>query len=117
MDAERLPHIGGFAVDDQTRCVHYHSAEDVVAIKFECCRTYYPCFLCHAEGARHPASVWPVEHWDDHALMCGVCRHEMSINTYLGVTSCPSCGAPFNDGCVAHRHLYFQDDASEAPIR
>lgn len=109
MDDEQDTLLGGLPIDDQTRCVHYHGAEDVVAIKFECCRTYYPCFRCHAETADHAATVWPAAEWDQQALMCGVCRHEMSINTYLGAASCLGCGANFNAGCAAHHHLYFAE--------
>ncbi len=29
--------VKGKLVDDQTRCVHYRSTLDVIAIKFKCC--------------------------------------------------------------------------------
>lgn len=106
-EANRIQ-VAGHPVDNQTRCVHYHSAQDVVAIKFACCGTYYPCFRCHAESAGHQGSVWPASEWNDLALLCGVCRHEMTINAYLGASSCPACGAQFNPGCSAHHHLYFE---------
>lgn len=99
--------IFGRTVDDQTRCIHYHTQEDVIAIKFKCCRRYYPCHLCHEE-AHHRAQTWPRNEWSEPAVLCGVCKGEMSIHTYLATSSCPYCGARFNERCGAHTHLYFQ---------
>ena len=45
----------GRPVDEQTRCVHYRTPLDVIAIKFWCCQAYYPCHLCHEETAGHIA--------------------------------------------------------------
>ena len=45
--------IYGKTVDNQTRCQHWHSELDVIAIKFKCCEKYYPCFSCHEEEADH----------------------------------------------------------------
>jgi len=49
----------GIDVDPETRCDHYHSDRDIIAIKFKCCGQWYPCHACHAEVAGHPAEVWP----------------------------------------------------------
>ena len=100
--------IYGQTIDDQTRCVHYGTVTDVVAIKFYCCRRYYPCHLCHEESAGHPAERWPQTHHDQVALICGVCSTELAIATYFEAHSCPKCSASFNDGCRLHRHLYFE---------
>jgi uncharacterized CHY-type Zn-finger protein len=35
------PAVHGSEVDAQTRCVHYHSALDVISINMKCCGTYY----------------------------------------------------------------------------
>jgi len=102
----------GRTVDDQTRCVHYSSPTDVVAIKFRCCSSYYPCFLCHRDYANHAAEQWPADEWQEKAILCGVCQSEHTINTYLAADCCPCCGAVFNEGCRLHRHLYFQATAS-----
>lgn len=48
------PRILGSPVDEQTRCIHYRTPLDVVAIRFRCCRESYPCHLCHAESTGHP---------------------------------------------------------------
>lgn len=100
--------VRGATVDDQTRCVHYRLPEDVVAIKFHCCREFYPCFRCHADVADHAKSVWPREEFDAHALLCGVCRETMSITEYQHAPGCPSCGAAFNPGCLLHHGIYFE---------
>lgn len=100
--------IFGRTVDDQTRCVHYHTEKDVIAIKFRCCLRYYPCHLCHEEESDHKLQTWPRSRWAEPAVLCGVCECEMSIPAYLATTSCPSCGVRFNERCAAHTHLYFQ---------
>lgn len=113
------PIIRGKTVDEESRCVHYHSELDVVAIKFRCCGEFYPCYRCHAESTDHPIEVWPAGSGSEPALRCGVCRRTIRIDAYLaghsGSTgpdqrhsnSCPYCSAPFNPGCAAHDELYF----------
>ncbi|MGH8278914.1 MAG: CHY zinc finger protein [Gammaproteobacteria bacterium] len=98
----------GALVDAQTRCVHYASALDVVAIRFACCGVYYPCYRCHAEYAGHPAKVWPASQFNTRAVLCGVCRHELTIAEYLASHACPHCGAAFNPNCRLHAHHYFE---------
>ncbi|MCL6442191.1 MAG: hypothetical protein K6T83_01785 [Alicyclobacillus sp.] len=103
--------VYGVNVDSQTRCQHYHLDIDVIAIKFPCCGRYYPCHLCHAELADHPAEQWTVSDFTTKAILCGCCGEELAIEAYLSCTStCPACGAAFNPGCRKHGHLYFQLD-------
>ncbi|MDR6971552.1 CHY zinc finger protein [Leifsonia shinshuensis] len=102
------PRVLGPVVDDETRCIHYRSPLDVIAIRFACCGEYYPCHLCHAEAAGHPAEQWPRESRDREAVLCGVCGSELTIAEYLRVDACPHCAAPFNPGCRLHTHLYFE---------
>jgi uncharacterized CHY-type Zn-finger protein len=102
------PRVLGPVVDRQTRCIHYRTALDVVAIQFACCREFYPCHLCHAESANHPATPWPSADRQERAILCGVCGDRLSIEEYLRVAGCPACAAPFNPGCRLHSHLYFE---------
>ncbi|MDI1323341.1 MAG: CHY zinc finger protein [Algoriphagus sp.] len=103
--------IFGKPVDQQTRCVHWHSQLDVIAIKFKCCDKYYPCFSCHEETADHKPEVWPQAEFDSKAILCGVCGTELTINEYMGSdNTCPKCQAAFNPGCSKHYHLYFETD-------
>jgi uncharacterized CHY-type Zn-finger protein len=102
------PPVRGLALDPQTRCAHWASPLDVIAIKMRCCETYYACFDCHAALAGHKAAVWPRAEWAEPAILCGACGAELSVHAYLACDSrCPSCGAGFNPGCHKHRHLYF----------
>ena len=100
--------VYGKSIDDATRCVHYGTVTDIIAIKFTCCGRFYPCFQCHAECETHPAEQWPESEWSEKAILCGVCRTEMTITEYCKSTHCPTCGSEFNDGCGIHAHLYFQ---------
>lgn len=99
--------VRGAVVDDQTRCAHYAGELDVIAIRFYCCREYYPCHLCHEESAGHAARVWPRDERDKPAVLCGVCRRELTVAEYLAASACPHCSAGFNPGCALHAHLYF----------
>lgn len=103
------PAVKGKLADEQTRCVHYHSMLDVIAIKFKCCGEYYPCFQCHEEETAHAPEIWKKEEWDEKAILCGVCGLEMTIRQYVSSNNqCPGCNAAFNPGCSRHYHLYFE---------
>ena len=52
---------------------------DIIAIRFKCCDKYYPCYQCHEETADHPAQMWNKDEWDTMAILCGVCKTEMTI--------------------------------------
>ena len=101
--------VYGVDVDPETRCAHYRSAVDIIAIKFKCCGRWYPCFECHAAVADHEPVVWPKTEADEKAVLCGVCGRQLSIREYVSCDPlCPSCGSEFNPGCRNHYHLYFE---------
>jgi uncharacterized CHY-type Zn-finger protein len=100
-------------MDAQTRCVHYRTALDVVAIKIACCGVFYACKDCHAALADHDMKVWPRSEWDALAIRCGACEAELTIREYMSSGSfCPRCKAGFNPACRNHYHFYFADDDS-----
>ncbi|MDQ0207618.1 CHY zinc finger protein [Alkalicoccobacillus murimartini] len=102
--------IKGSLLDEQTRCVHYHSEKDIIAIKFKCCGHYYPCYQCHQEHEDHPIKVWSKENYNEKAILCGVCQSELRIDDYLrGGYFCPNCGSLFNEGCKHHSSIYFEE--------
>ncbi|MEZ2348296.1 CHY zinc finger protein [Terriglobus sp. RCC_193] len=93
----------------QTRCVHYHSSRDVIAIRMACCGVYFACKDCHEEVAGHAIVVWPRSQWDTRAVLCGVCGDELTIHEYMECDNrCPRCEAAFNPGCRNHYHFYFE---------
>lgn len=101
--------LRGVAVDSETRCAHYGTDRDVIALRFGCCEAYYPCFTCHAAVADHDPEVWPRSRFEEPAVLCGVCRETITAAAYLdGDDSCPHCGAQFNPGCRNHRDRYFE---------
>ncbi|MEO8073285.1 MAG: CHY zinc finger protein [Acidobacteriota bacterium] len=105
----KTPKVIGTDVDPQTRCAHYNSEIDVVAIKFKCCGQWFPCFKCHAEQTNHSPEVWSVRERDTLAILCGVCRHQLTITEYLESSSiCPKCRSQFNPACANHYDLYFE---------
>jgi uncharacterized CHY-type Zn-finger protein len=101
--------VFGKSVDTQTRCVHWRSELDIIAIKFKCCDKYYPCFSCHEEEADHEPQVWPKAEFDQKSILCGVCGSELGIREYMDSNNtCTQCKSAFNPGCSKHYHLYFE---------
>jgi uncharacterized CHY-type Zn-finger protein len=100
--------VRGIDLDAQTRCVHYRTALDIIAIKMKCCGVYYACKECHEALTDHPIEVWPQAEWNELAVLCGACRHELSIGQYMeSGYACPCCRALFNPGCRNHYQFYF----------
>jgi uncharacterized CHY-type Zn-finger protein len=109
--SEPRPHVCGIDPDCQTRCAHYNSTLDIIAIKMKCCGLYYACKDCHIALANHAIEVWPRDEWDKPAVLCGACGTELSIRQYLECSNeCPACQARFNPGCRNHYHFYFQTE-------
>ena len=100
--------VQGILTDAFTRCQHYQSPLDIIAIKFKCCNTYYACIHCHEEIAKHKVALWPQNEWNSKAVLCGQCKTEISINEYFNSNyKCPNCRSAFNPKCSNHNHLYF----------
>ncbi|MEP6786981.1 MAG: CHY zinc finger protein [Acidobacteriota bacterium] len=101
--------VCGVEVDPQTRCAHYHSDLDMIAIRFKCCGRWFPCYECHTEIADHRAQIWPAGERKTFAVLCGACGRQLSIEEYLVCDStCPACNSKFNPRCANHYHLYFE---------
>jgi uncharacterized CHY-type Zn-finger protein len=109
MADSRVP-VRGVELDSETRCIHYDSPRDVIAIRFACCREYFACYECHATRTGHDTERWPADAHEERAILCGVCDTELTISEYLDSDhACPHCNAMFNPGCANHHHLYFED--------
>lgn len=101
--------VKGVEVDERTGCAHYRSSRDVIAIRMACCGEYYACKDCHEAVADHAIAVWPRDVWHTRAMLCGVCRTELTIHEYMACGNvCPHCKAEFNPGCRNHYHCYFE---------
>ena len=108
MATEKTVH--GISVDEKTRCEHYHSPLDIIAIKFKCCGKYYACIHCHESLAGHDSQVWNTTELDLVAILCGQCKNELTINEYLACNyECPYCKSAFNPKCSNHNHFYFEE--------
>ena len=104
-----LPRVLGIDLDAQTRCAHYRTLLDVIAIRMKCCGLYYACKDCHDALAGHAIQTWPHDEWDRQAVLCGACGTEMSVRQYLDCADeCPACNARFNPGCRGHYRFYFE---------
>ncbi|WDF05214.1 CHY zinc finger protein [Shouchella hunanensis] len=99
--------VKGRVIDTETRCVHYSTVVDVVAIQFACCHDFYPCYKCHDEAVEHVRTQWSKTAFEQQAIMCGVCKELLTIHQYLNADQCPHCYVAFNPNCSLHNHLYF----------
>ena len=50
--------LRGIEGDDETRCRHYRTERDVVAIALPCCETFYPCTECHRLASWSTSASW-----------------------------------------------------------
>ena len=101
--------VRGVEVGPETRCAHYHGRQDIVAIRFPCCKAFYPCFACHKEATDHETRRWPADRFHTPAVLCGRCQAVLTIQHYLDADhTCLSCGAAFNPNCARHYDRYFE---------
>lgn len=101
--------VHGVDVGPETRCTHYDTERDVIALRFGCCGRFYPCLSCHDAVADHAREPWPRARFDEPAVLCGVCASALSARAYLAADhACPDCGAAFNPGCADHYNEYFE---------
>lgn len=103
--------VYGVEIDPNSRCRHWHSILDIVALKFACCGNWFACFDCHRELADHEPGVWSRGSHEELAAMCGACGRILTVSEYTdGDSTCPRCAQGFNPGCAKHYHLYFERD-------
>ena len=101
--------IYGLLVDNQSRCQHYHTELDIVALKCFDCLKYYACYQCHDRlGGTHSFRAYPCHLKQDKVLICGVYQHEMVIDEYQEAIVCPNCHSAFNLACSKHYDIYFE---------
>ena len=98
----------GLLVDDESRCVHYHSEKDVVSLQCYECKKYYACYQCHNAMETHLFSPYPLMLSEDRPILCGGCKRTMTFQDYQKQMACPYCSAPFNPGCKQHYSYYFK---------
>lgn len=99
--------IYGGLLDQASRCRHYHTVLDIVALKCFACRNYYACYKCHDSLEAHPYQAYPDNRVADKVVICGVCKEEMTIAEYRSSKTCPNCQSAFNPACGKHDAIYF----------
>lgn len=104
--------LKGKLVDNHTRCEHWHSELDIIALKFKCCETFYPCYECHKESTSHEVLRYH-SNTEEKVVLCGNCNTSMTFAEYQSNKEplrCPYCMSKFNPGCSNHYDLYFEFD-------
>ena len=103
------PDVRGVEVDAETRCLHYHSALDIIAIKMACCGVTMPARIAMKSLQTMPFRCGR----DARAILCGACGYELTIREYMDSGYlCPHCRAACNPGCRNHYQFYFADATS-----
>lgn len=106
--------VAGKCIDKNTRCLHFSSEKDIIAIKFKCCNSFYPCYKCHLECANHSIIRWTRHDLcekDKKVILCGACQNALTFYQYSkGDFECLFCKGKFNPGCALHYNLYFDLD-------
>lgn len=101
--------VYGFNFDAEMRCEHSHSPSDIIAMKLKCCKKWFPCYQCHEAVTNHSAEVWKLSDYEEKAILCFVCGHQLTISEYMNCNnSCPNCHANFNPNCAKHYDHYFE---------
>lgn len=99
------PLFYGLDLDQHSRCRHYHSELDIVALKCGKCQRYYACYQCHDALTDHVFQAASAN--EPHPVLCGVCRQQLSLSDYK-TGACPICQSPFNPKCSNHYDIYFE---------
>ena len=68
----------------------------------------YTHLQCHDSLEEHSFRAYPCQLKQDKVLICGVCRHEMTIEEYQEAVACPNCHSAFNPACSKHYEIYFE---------
>jgi len=104
--------VEGVDVDHVTRCAHWRSDVDIIALKAPCCSRWFACSDCHDAVMPHRLAKWRSDELEVQAILCGRCRAQLTISAYLSLDAddprCPKCAARFNQRCSLHHHLYFE---------
>ncbi|MEM6803015.1 MAG: hypothetical protein AAF696_16540 [Bacteroidota bacterium] len=102
--------VWGINPDAQSRCKHWHSEVDIVALRMPGDDHFYPCHECYEAIHGEAPPPWPKESFESaQAILCGNCAHLMTVKTYWASNNqCPNCSHAFNPGCAKHYHHYFE---------
>ncbi|CAB16256.1 helper of TIM Hot13 [Schizosaccharomyces pombe] len=107
--ARSSTNVYGKLVDNETRCFHYHSKADVVALRCGQCEKFYACFQCHDELNTHPFLPWRKAKFHIPCVICGACKNSLTVEEYRSTVHCKYCNHPFNPKCKNHAGYYFED--------
>ncbi|MGX7775790.1 CHY zinc finger protein [Streptococcus pluranimalium] len=97
----------GIDIDENSRCRHYHTEQDIVALKCADCQPYYACYKCHDVLEDHTFKATSSD--EPYPVICGACQSYLTFSAYKR-GSCPQCDAVFNPNCQLHDHIYFSKE-------
>lgn len=110
--------VFGSIYDNETRCTHWHTDKDIIALKFACCGKYWPCYQCHNSCMEGPLRKYAVVESAVKVVLCGSCAEEMTFQEYIDCDyACKKCHGEFNPGCKLHYGIYFDLRAMEPKIQ
>ena len=95
--------IYGLVIDQDGRCIHYHSKLDIVANKCSICHKYWACYECHNQLSNHNFGPYNPNFI---SVLCGHCQQRFTYKDYELIRSCSSCLQAFNPKCSLHKGIY-----------
>ena len=115
------PPVHSLAVYADSKCAHYHSELDIVALRHPCCGKFYACVACHDALESHRAAPWPRSRWGEPAVCCGACGTVITVLAYMdryaqneAAVTCPACSSGWNPKCKRHWTRYFDMGTAES---
>ncbi|MGT2933763.1 CHY zinc finger protein [Streptococcus catagoni] len=99
--------ILGIALDNESRCLHYHGDSDIVALKCRQCQAYFACYHCHDALRSHHFLANQAQ--EKYPVLCGACKHFLTKESYEK-GYCPFCLRLFNPNCSLHKDIYFSKE-------
>lgn len=97
----------GIGLDSSSRCYHYHTKLDIVALKCAVCQKYYACYKCHDALEEHCFAATKSD--EMFLVLCGSCRQMLTLKEYK-TGFCPYCRMLFNPNCQRHDSIYFSKE-------
>lgn len=70
----------GIGLDSSSRCYHYHTKLDIVALKCSVCQKYYACYKCHDALEEHCFAATKSD--ETFPVLCGSCRQMLTLKEY-----------------------------------
>ncbi|SQA00231.1 zinc finger protein [Staphylococcus aureus] len=103
-----MPKVYGSLIDTETRCRIILPKKILLQLNLNVVINTIHAISAIMSLKKHAIKRWSEPSFNEKAILCGVCKHELTINEYMMVERCPNCQSRFNNRCKYHYHIYFE---------